>query len=371
VGLLDYYRQFEAMTEEEVNAGLRERAARDRALALERVEPLDLSGTTSPELPHSEIVNAITYAARGWGLNRYPDRFATELRRRLAEEHGVEPRQIVVGDGAGQLLAAAAAALLGPGEELLTPWPSYALYPLMAQRSGGQAVPVPGFAPDALLEAVTDRTRVITICNPNDPTGEYLGVEALGTLLGRLPDHVTVLLDEALGDYVDAEPPDAALALLDAFPRLVVVRTFSKAWGLSGLRCGYALGAPGSEALLDSLAPPLGVSALAQAGAVEAMRRCPQIVARRREVVAAERRRIEERLAHLPIDATPSQANFLWLAAPSLTGDELAARLERQGVIVQPGGPLGAEDHVRAAVQGPPATDRLLRALEIALGAAG
>jgi histidinol-phosphate aminotransferase len=367
MGLLDYYRQFEGMTEQEVNLGLRERAARERALALERVPPIDLSGTTWPDLPHSEVVNAITFAARGGALNAYPDRHATELRLGFAAAHGVDPRHVVVGNGAAQLLVAAARALLSPGDELVTPWPSYPLYPLMARRLGARAVAVPGFDPDAVAAAVNESTRVVAICNPNDPTGDHIETTALEALLRGLPDRVSVLLDEALVDYVEVQPVDAALALLERFPRLLVFRTLSKAWGLSGLRCGYALGGPGSEELLESLAPPLGVSALTQAGALEALRRLAPIVERRRETVVAERVRLRDALAGMAVDAAESQANFLWLRAPGLTGDELADRLRRSAVIVAPGSQLGSDDHVRAAVHSAAASDRLLRALEQAL----
>ena len=368
MGLLDYYKQFEGMSDEEVNEGLRQRAAEERARALARVPTLDLSQTTWPELPHSEVVNAVTYAARR-GLHDDPDRHAEDLRRALGERHGIDPRRVVVGHGIADLLTEAARFLLGPGDELVTPWPSYPLYPLIARRAGGRAVAVAaGLDPDALLAAVTDRTRVLVLCNPNDPTGAWLPSEDIGTLLARLPEHVTVLLDEALADFVDAEPPDATLRLLDAFPRLLVLRTFSKAWGLAGLRCGYALGGPGSEPLLEAIAPPLGVGELQQAGALAALRSCGAIVAARRATVAHERRRLAAALADLPVDAPPSQANLVWLAAPGLTGADLAARLERHAVLVAPGGSLGAEDHVRAAIQSAGATDRLVRALERALG---
>ena len=258
MGLLDYYRQFEGMSDEEVNEGLRQRAAEERARALARVPTLDLSKTTCPDLPHSEVVNAITYAARR-GLHDDADRHAEDLRRALGERHGIDPRRIAVGHGIADLLASAMRFLLGPDDELVTPWPSYPLYPLLARRAGARAVAVSaGLDADALLAAVTDRTRVLILCNPNDPTGAWLPSEEVGALLARLPDHVTVLLDEALADYVDVEPPDATLRLLEAFPRLVILRTFSKAWGLAGLRCGYALGGPGSEPLLGGARPTAG-----------------------------------------------------------------------------------------------------------------
>lgn len=367
MGLLDYYRQFEEVDREEVNRSLRERRAREKRKALEQVPPLDLSSTEWPDYPQAEVANASMAAARG-ALHGYPDRHATGIRRLLAERHGVEAERIVVGNGAAELLQAAAHVLLAPGDELVTAWPSYPLYPLMAQRAGARAVPVEhggGRAdPDALLEAVGERTRVVAICNPNDPTGSYLESERLGDLLGRLPEHVHVLLDEALVHFQDSEPQDAALRLTDAFPRLVAFRTFSKAYGLSGLRAGYAVGSSAAASLLGSLAPALGVNSLTQAGVEQALRIGGPEVERRRELVISQRRRLEGALGGLPVDAAPSQANFVWMSSPGLTGAELAGRLERAGVIVAPGAPLGDERHVRVSIRGPAATERLLQALE-------
>jgi len=369
MGLLDYYRQFAGMSDEEISAQLREQAEERRRRALARIEQLDLSRTTWHELPHPEVVNAVTYAARG-ALNVAPDPTAEELRRELGRRHGVEPERIVVGHGAAQLLASAARALLEPGDELLTPWPSYGLYPLMAQRTGARAVPVPGgLDVERLLAAVTPRTRAIALCNPNDPTGERLPGAALRALLDALPEHVSLLLDEALVDFATAER-DAALALLDDHPRLLAFRTFSKIYGLAGLRAGYALGAPGAEELLVRIAPELGVGLPAQIGALMALRRCDGQLAQRRAAVAAERERLLGALHELPLDAAPSEANVMWLRPAGLTGAELALRLQRSGVLVQSGAGVGDEHHVRVTLQSERATERLLEALRTALGVA-
>jgi histidinol-phosphate aminotransferase len=365
MGLLDYYKQFEGMSDEEVSARLREQADERRRKALAKVEPLDLSQTTWHELPHPDVVAAITYAARR-GINRAGDPLAIELRREIGRRHGLEPDRVAVGNGAAQLLRVAARTLMGQGEELVTPWPSYPLYPLMARASGGRAVPVPAMEVDEVFAGVSARTRVIALCNPNDPNGAYLPADELRRLLERLPEHVTVLLDEALGDFVDAEPAGSSLALLDDFPRLLVFRTFSKAYGLAGMRCGYVMGGPGSEPLLEQIAPALGVSDLVQAGALEALRKCGQLVARRRETVLIERHRLLESLGSMPVDARPSQANVVWLRAPGLADGELATRLRRSAVLVHPGSEYGEPDHVRATIQSPQATDRLLEALRAA-----
>ncbi len=365
MGLLDYYRQFEGMSDQEVSAQLRERADERRRKALAKIDPLDLSQTTWHELPHPDVVAAITYAARR-GINRPGDPLALDLRREIGRRHGLEPDRVAVGNGAAQLLRVAARSLMNEGDELVTPWPSYPLYPLMARAAGGRAVPVPGMDPDALLAAVTEHTRLIALCNPNDPDGAYLRTEELRDLLGRVPEHVTVLLDEALGEFVDAEAPGSSLALLDDFPRLLVFRTFSKIYGLAGMRCGYVMGGPGSEPLLEQVAPALGVSDLVQAGALEALRKGGPSIARRRDIVVHERHRLLESLGTMAVDATPSQANVVWLRAPALRDGELSARLRRSAVLVHPGSEFGEGDHVRATIQSPQATDRLIEGLRAA-----
>jgi histidinol-phosphate aminotransferase len=368
-GFFGYYRQFEGLTEDEVNAGLREAAAERRAKELTRQEPLDLSRTTWPEYPPPAIVNAITFAARR-GLHRYLDRASGELRSELAHRHGVAEGRLVVGDGVAQLISEAATALLDPDDELVTPWPSYPLYPVVARHARGHPVPVAGFSVDAILAAVNGRTRLVVLCNPNDPTGELLGVEELRRLLRALPGRVVVLVDEALRDFADAEPLDATLALLEDFPRALLFRTFSKAWGLAGLRCGYALGGPGAEPLLAQLAPELGVNELAQAGALEAVRHGEPVVQRRVAAIAQQRAALTGALQERGIEVGASQANVLWLPAPGPHGAaDLATALERAGIVVQTGTGVGAPDRVRVTVPPhPEQVERFVRALDAARG---
>lgn len=368
MGLLDYYRQFEGLSVEEVNAALREHAGEVRRAALARVDPLDLSQTTWPEYAPSSVVNAITYAARR-GLHRELDRDAGELRSELAHRHRVGDRQVVVGDGITQLLEAAVHELLEPGDELVTAWPSYPLYPAVARRAHGHAVPVTGAGIERLLEAVNERTRVVCLCNPNDPTGELVPTGELRRLLDALPARVVVLVDEALRDFVDAEPVDAALTLLAGDARLLVFRTFSKAWGLAGLRCGYAVGGQDAAPLLERLAPYRGVNELARTGALEALRHAHGALEARTSAITRERARLSAALRALPVTVAPSQANFLWLAADEAPGAELAHRLQRTAhIAVATGGALGEPAHVRITVpHRPELTDRLLRALDAVL----
>ncbi|HST55157.1 MAG TPA: aminotransferase class I/II-fold pyridoxal phosphate-dependent enzyme [Solirubrobacteraceae bacterium] len=366
MGLLDYYRQFEGLSEEEINGDLREQAAERKRKALTRVDALDLSHTTWPELPHSEVVSAITYVARR-GLQRYPHTRGTELRNVLAERHGVSSSRLIIGNGAGQLLTAATRALIEPGQELLMAWPSYPLFPIMARRAHGRAVPIDGGI-DALLEAAHgDHTRAIALASPNDPTGELLATSELERLLSGLPEGVALLLDESLVEFADAQPAAASIELLERFPRLLVFRSFSKAWGLAGLRVGYAIGGPGSEELLAELEPDLGVSEISQAGALQALQSCTELVARRARKLSDERARLTAALRTRGLEVSDSQANFLWVAHAELDGGELAARLERASVRVAPGAALGEPRHVRISVRDTAATDRLLNALDGAL----
>ena len=369
MGFRDYYKQFDELTPEEVSARLREQADERHRHALSIVEPLNLSATTWGEYPHHNIVNAVTYAARR-GLHHYLDRHAAALRSELAHRHGVREERLVVGDGAAQLLGAATQILMeDPQDELVTPWPSYPLYPMMARRARAHAVPVEGYGLDPILAAVNDRTRIVALCSPNDPTGELFGIAPLRALLEQLPQRVVVLLDEALVEFVDpaVQAEDAALALLEEHPRMLIFRTFSKAWGLAGLRCGYAIGGPDAEPLLERLEPELGLNELAQAGALEALRSSDIRVAARAKTISANRARLTTTVRELGYELPDSQANFLWLLRKGVSGPELSARLERGHVLVASGGPLGEPDHVRMTV---PAREehmtRAIRALELA-----
>lgn len=370
MGLLDYYRQFDDMSQAEVSERLLKKRDEERAKALAHIPMIDLSATEWPDFPNSEVMNASIYVARG-RINGYPDRHAEKLRRSLAGRHDVDPERIVVGNGAAELLQSAAHALLGGGGELVTPWPSYPLYPLMAARAGGRPVAV-DLVDDRLdlrrtLAAIGERTRALVICNPNDPTGTYVPADELASLLGEVPEHVHVLLDEAFVQFQDVEEEDACLRLTDAFSRLTVFRTFSKAYGLSGLRIGYAVGSRDSADLLTRLAPVLGVNALSQAAADYAVGIADRELAQRRRSVSEQRDKLLDELPELGVQVAPSQANFLWMKVDGISGAELAARLERERVLVAPGGPLGADDHVRAAVRGANETSRLLLALRRSL----
>jgi histidinol-phosphate aminotransferase len=326
----------------------------------------DLSTTEWSDTPAYDAINAAVFTARG-SVNEYPDLTAQRVRRLLAERHDLSAEQFVLGNGAGDLLQTAGVTLLAPGDELVTPWPSYPLYPLMARRAGAQPVPVAlqdGHVDvEAILAAVNERTRVVAVCNPNDPTGTYMESSRLHELLSGLPERVYLFLDEAIVHFQTAEEEDACLRLVGEFPRLVVFRSFSSAYGLAGLRAGYAIGSRQAAELLDSLAPVLGVNKLTQAAVEAALLRCDAEVARRRELVIEQRLRVEDAFAELLLASPRSEAHFVWLRVGGMTSQELAAALQRSGVIVFPGAALGDPDHVRASLKGAHATDRFLTVL--------
>jgi histidinol-phosphate aminotransferase len=374
VGLLDYYRQFDDIGESEYNKTLRARRAQEKALALETVPTLDLSGTEWPELPDAEVVSASVYQARG-RLHGYPDPEATKVRRNLAERHNIRGAQIAIGNGATELVRSAIHLLAAGGGEVVVPKPSQPVYASLATRAGIQVVepgmPDDGPDIDALARSVTDRTRVLVLCNPNDPTGAYVPSARLGELLSRLPEHLHVLLDESYVQFQDVEAEDACMSLVEAFPRLLVLRSFSHIYGLSGIRAGYAVGAPSATSLLGALAPALGVNALTQAAMLQALRVGDPDIQRRRESVVTERARVQDALTALPVTASHSQANFVWMSAEGLSGEQLALRLEASRVLVADGKDFGDGRYVRAAIRDRHAADRLLWSLGEALGGNG
>ena len=208
---------------------------------------------------------------------------------------------------------------------------------------------------------------MVALASPNDPTGELMGTAALERLLDGLPDGVAVLLDESLVEFADAQPTSASLKLLEDHPRLLVFRSFSKAWGLAGLRVGYALGGPGAEDLLSELEPDLGVSEVSQAGALEALRSCSDLLAQHVREISQERVRLTAALRERHFDVTESQANFLWAAHPTTRAMSWPhAWLAR--ACSWPGAALGEPRHVRIGLRNSAASERLLGAIDKALG---
>ncbi len=242
-----------------------------------------LASNESPWGPHPAVVDAIARAAGA--SNRYPDPAATLLRRRLAERFGTDPGRIAVANGSCEIVLAAALALCEPGDEVLFAWPSFSIYPYLAPLAGAREIRVPLAEGevhdlDAMLEEITSATQLVLVCNPNNPTGTHLAAARVRDFLERVPGHVTVLVDEAYVEFQLDDDPDTTLDLLKDFPQLVLLRTFSKVYGLAGLRVGYALGSPAFRGAVDAVRQPFSVNAIAQAAAAEAILHQDDVVER-------------------------------------------------------------------------------------------
>jgi histidinol-phosphate aminotransferase len=347
-------------------AGMHETAAREAFGADEIVK---LASNESPWGPHPAVVDAVATAARR--LNRYPDQHARLLRRRIADRFDTDPARVAVGNGSCEILLAAAEALCEPGAEILFAWPSFSIYPHLAALSGARDIRVPlgdGYVHDldAMLAEVTAATQLVLICNPNNPTGTHLPAARIAGFMARLPDHVTAILDEAYIEFQVNDDPDATVDLLADFPNLVVVRTFSKVYGLAGLRCGYALCSAKFRAAVDAVRQPFSVNELSQVAGTEAMRHQDD-VAERVERTIVERVFVEEGVRELGLEPADSQANFSWIPLGERDEAEVIAALGAAGVVVRGGEGLGGPGHIRVTYGTRDENARFLAALREAI----
>jgi histidinol-phosphate aminotransferase len=329
-----------------------------------------LASNESPFPPHPKVIEAIERAAPA--MNRYPDPGATLLRRRIAERHEVEPGNVAVGNGSCEILLAAAEALCEPGAEIVYAWPAFSMYPYLPALSGAREIRVPlaeGYVHDleAMLTEMTAATQLAIVCNPNNPTATYIAAERIAEFCERVPDHVTVILDEAYVEFQQTDDPDATVDLLPEFPNLVVLRTFSKCYGLAGLRVGYGLGSAKFRDAVDAVRQPFSVNAIAQAAGAEAVLHQDDVLDRVEQTII-ERVLVEDGLARLGLETSETQANFSWVG---LGGEEDEAAVVRglgeRGVHVRPGTPLGSPGHIRVTYGTRDENERFLAALVEAL----
>ncbi len=320
-----------------------------------------LASNENPLGPSPRAIEAVQRVLAG--VHRYPDGASFALRSKLVEKLGVAPEQLVFGCGADELLELVAKSFLGPGDEAVFAWPSFAMYPIVTKGMGATPVPVPLDADlvhdlDAMAAAITERTRVVMVCNPNNPTGTSVGAAAFDRFAASLPDDVVLLIDEAYVDFARrADFPDA-LGWVARRPGTVTVRTFSKIAGLAGLRVGYAVADRELAGYLERARHPFNVNLLAEAAAVAALddhEHLDRTVRQNTEGLGYLRRE----LGALGIETWPSEANFV-LAKP---GAGTYERLLREGVIVRPLVGFGMPDHVRITVGRPEENERLVKAL--------
>jgi len=310
-----------------------------------------LASNESPFPPHPKVVETI--AAAAGAMNRYPDPDATLLRRRIAERYDTDPARVAVGNGSCEILLAAAEALCEPGAEILYSWPAFSMYPYLPALTGAREIRVPLAEGDlhdldAMAAEVTASTQLVLVCNPNNPTGTHRPAAEVAAFCEALPAHVTVVLDEAYVEFQTHDDPDATVDLLAGLPNLIVLRTFSKCYGLAGLRVGYALGSPRFRAAVDAVRQPFSVNALAQAAGAEAILHSDD-VARRVESTIAERLRVEEGLRALRLATSETHANFSWVDLGDAEEAGVVAGLAERRIAVRPGTPLGDPGHIRVS----------------------
>jgi histidinol-phosphate aminotransferase len=326
-----------------------------------------LASNESPYPPLPEVLEAVTRALRG--LNRYPDPTNGALRAKLSDRYGVPANRIAVGNGSCDVLLAAGEALLEPGAEIVYAWPSFSVYPHLAAASGARAIEVPlddehRHDLDAMLAEITVATRMVLVCNPNNPTSTALPPADIAAFVDAVPRHVAVILDEAYCEFNLLGDPDESIALLSRHPNLVLLRTFSKVYALCGLRVGFGLcGSEEFRTAVDQVRQPFFCNALAQAAALEALAHQDD-VARRVERNLAERITVEQGLRELGLEPADSQANFVWFdLGEERDESEVLLGLTQSGILVRSGASLGRAGALRVTVGLADENERFLEAL--------
>ncbi|GAB2977855.1 histidinol-phosphate transaminase [Nocardioides montaniterrae] len=325
-------------------------------LSIEGLTSYKLSSNESPFGPLPGVLDAAVAAAAA--MNRYPDMGSSLLYAALAGHLGVTEDELAIDTGSVAVLFHLLAAFCGPGDEVVHAWRSFEAYPIATTAAGATGVQVPlvdgRHDLDALRAAITERTRVVLLCTPNNPTGAALTHTEVAGFVADVPDDVVVVVDEAYAEYVRMADPVDGLALHRAHPNVVVLRTFSKAYGLAGLRVGYAVASPDVAHAIRSLVLPFGISSVAQAAAVASLEARAHLLERVEDVVA-EREKVMAALADISWVAAEPQGNFVWLPLSAGTADFVAAA---EGVALSVRG--YAEDGVRVTIGEPEANARFV-----------
>lgn len=329
-------------------------------------EVVKLASNELPVPPFPEVREAVVAATDG--LNRYPDGHCTDLRAALAAHYRRDGEEVTVGNGSCELLMLLGDAVLERGDEVVFADPSFTVYEDVSRRHGATAVKVPtvDFVHDldAMAGAVTARTKMLVVCNPNNPTGTYVPAADVAELVRRVPDDVLVVIDEAYNEFVSAPDAQDTLDLQAAHENVVVLRTFSKIYGLCGLRVGYGLGSPVLREALDKLRQPFNVNRLAQVAAIEGLKHQDQVQARA-AANAEVRAYMVARLAARGRATVPSEANFMLVDVRGLSvpPEQVFEALLAKGVIVRDGCSLGCPGWARVSVGTRAETDFFLAKL--------
>jgi histidinol-phosphate aminotransferase len=316
-----------------------------------------VSSNENPYPPLPSVVAAV--ADQLAFINRYPETAATELTSALCERFGVEPVNVVLGSGSVEVVSQLIRATASEGDEVVFAWRSFEAYPMLARAAGAVPVMVPLTADhrhdlDAMLAAITDRTRLILVCNPNNPTGTTIGDTELDAFLRSVPPHIVVVIDEAYVQFNDRADSPVGIEHFRRHPNVAVAHTFSKAYGLAGMRVGYAIAPEALGIALRKVAIPFGVTNLAQTAAVASLSAEDELAERVTELVR-ERERVVTALRAAGLEVPESRGNFVWLPLGESTG-AAAELMEQEGLLVRP----FAGEGLRATIAEPAANDRLI-----------
>jgi histidinol-phosphate aminotransferase len=329
-----------------------------RELGLERV--VKLASNEGPFGPFPAALEAMERAAVE--LNRYPDGGVYRLTAALAERHGVAFEEVVVGAGADGCIDLLSQAVLDPGDEIVCGWPSFPSYVIYARKQSAEATLVPladhRYDLDALLEAITPRTKLVYLCHPNNPTGTMNTTDELDAFFDRVPGHVLTVVDQAYFEYIDRDDyPDAVDRYVKAGRKAIVLRTFSKIYGLAGLRVGYAVGPRRCIQAMAKVRRPFDITTQAQVAALASIDDRAEL-ARRRALNAEGLARLGRMLREHGLDPVPSVGNFLYVDTGG-DADEVFERLLREGIIVRPLAGFGSTTAIRISVGAPEELDLL------------
>lgn len=316
-----------------------------------------VSSNENPYPPLPQVLAAIADAATQ--ANRYPDPAATDLVEAIARYHGVSTHHIALGTGAVALCYQFAHCVCDPGDEVIFAWRSFEAYPIVARVTGATSVPVPLTATyqhdlAAMAAAITDRTRLIFVCSPNNPTGTVVSAQEFDEFLAVVPTDVLIVLDEAYIEFNQDPAAVSGLRIYEERPNVAVLRTFSKAYGLAGLRVGYAIAPVSIVTALKKTALPFGVSNVAQAAAIASLADDVELF-ERVDAIVAERDRVTGALRAEGLPVSQSQANFIWLASGP-DAERHARLLEESGLTVR----LFPHEGIRITIAEPPANTRLI-----------
>ena len=337
-----------------------------RELHLDPATIIKLASNENPRGPGPKAVAAVTAAAAE--LTRYPDGNGFALKAALSERYHVAPEQIVLGNGSNDVLELTTQAILRPGDHAVYSQHAFIVYPLATQARGALGIEVPareyGHDLDAMRAALTPRTRIVFIANPNNPTGTWIAGHAVESFIASVPQDVLVVLDEAYNEFLDPSEQVQSTAWIGRYPNLVVSRTFSKAHGLAGLRVGYGVMDAAIADLLNRVRQPFNVNSLAQAAAIAALDDSAYVEESRR-LNREGMRQLESGLKALSIRYLPSHGNFILIEV----GEAAAVNqsLLKQGVIVRPVANYDLPEWLRVTVGLPAENARFLAALESAL----